>query len=214
VSSDIATPGSHRIIVVSVVVAAGAITLCALVAIAYMFGWIPARNALSTPASFASPAQQVAGTAPGVALLPNESIVAPESPSAPAKPAPTIPDYSRPAPSKAIEPAAPAQTAPPVRDAKPGPAARDPKPEPTARDPKPEPAARAPTPAPNPPRYARDSYCVNCGTVIAITAYRDEWEVRVKFQDGGVETFRYRSSPDVGMGQRVRLEGDRLVRDR
>jgi hypothetical protein len=195
VSSRIATPASHRIVVVSIVVAAVAITACALVAIAYMFGWIPARSAGSTPASFASPGQQVAGTAPGVALLPNESLVAPEAPltppaaattppkppaaaATPARPAPTTPDYARPAPPRVIAPAVP-----------------------------PKPAAPAAAPA-------REGYCVNCGTIIATTGYRDQWEVRVRFHDGSVETFRYRAPPPFRMGQRVRLEGERLVGER
>jgi hypothetical protein len=205
VSSDFATPGSYRLVIGSVVVAAGAITLCALVAIAYMFGWIPARGAISTPAGFASPGQQVAGTAPGVALLPNESVVAPEpSPApqpAPPKAGPTVPDYSRAKPPRDIAPAASPQASAP---------AAAPKPIPPAAPPKAIELAAAPT-APPP---ARDNYCVNCGTVTAITAYRDVWEVRVRFQDGGLETFRYRSPPPFGMGQRVRLEGERLVRDR
>jgi hypothetical protein len=55
---------------------------------------------------------------------------------------------------------------------------------------------------------------VNCGTVTATTANSDSWEVRVRFEDGATQTFRYRTRPDFRTGERVRLEDDRLVRDR
>jgi hypothetical protein len=197
VSSEIVPTKYHHIMVISVITAAVAVTLCALVAIAYMLGWLPSRADVTTPVSVASPGQQAAGTAPGVALLPGETIVTPEAPAAPlrATPGPSTPNYARTAPSATPLP-------------------RDPKPEPTAR---PEPS-RPSAPAPKPPAYARAApqrdVCVNCGTVTATTAYPDSWEVRVRFENGTTQTFRYRTPPDLRAGQRVRLEDDRLVRDR
>jgi hypothetical protein len=187
--------------VISVITAAVAVTLCALVAIAYMLGWLPARSGIATPLSMASPGQQAAGTAPGVALLPGETLVTPEAPppaapAAPATPRPSTPNYARTAPSAAPVP-------------------RDPQPEPTTR---PEPTPRPSAPAAKAPAYARaapqTSVCVNCGTVTATTANSDSWEVRVRFEDGATQTFRYRTRPDFRTGERVRLEDDRLVRDR
>jgi hypothetical protein len=81
---------------VCVIVASVAVTACALVAIAYMFGWIGAHPPATTPASFALPGQQVSGTAPDVALSPGETLVNPAPPAPPARtPAPTIPSYAR-----------------------------------------------------------------------------------------------------------------------
>ena len=183
--------------VISVIVAAVAVTICALVAIAYMLRWLP---------------QQPAASAPGVALLPGETVVTPEPPPAtaappspapaaapPTAPAPTTPSYSRPAPEVTPVP-------------------RDPAPEPAARKPVARPApATNPIPAPKAPVYARASPertpCVQCGTVTATTAYSDSWEVRVRFEDGTTRTIRHRSPPGFGIGQRVRLEDGRLVRD-
>jgi hypothetical protein len=180
--------------VISIITAAVAVTLCAVVAIAYMLGWLPARPQVATPLGMASPGQQVAGTAPGVALLPGETLVTPEPQRAPSTPGPTIPNYSRPAPAATPLP-------------------RDPAPEPSVRSPAPTatPAAKAST-------YARAApqrtFCVNCGTVTSTTTYPDAWEVRVRFEDGDLRTFRYRDPPNLRTGQRVRLEGDRLVRER
>jgi hypothetical protein len=87
-------------VVASIVVAAIAVTACALVAIAYMVGWLPVRSALTSPASFASPAQQAAGTAEGVALMPGETLVAPAGPlpNAPAQSTPSAPAHAAGAP--------------------------------------------------------------------------------------------------------------------
>jgi hypothetical protein len=90
------------------------------------------------------------------------------------------------------------------------------RPEPTPRPS--APAQKTPAYAPKTPAYARadpqQNVCVNCGTVTAVVAYSDSWEVRVRFEDGATQTFRYRAPPDLRTGQRVRLEDDRLVRDR
>jgi hypothetical protein len=180
-------PTSHRVLVISAITAAVAVTLCALVAIAYMMGWLPSR------------APQAAAISPTAALLPGETVVTPESApapstSAPSAPAPTTPNYSR--------------TPHPV-----DPVARDP-------EPKPRPASPPPpkrTPAPKTPSYAaapaQPTLCENCGTVTSTTAYPDLWEVRVRFQDGTSQVVRYRTPPNFRIGQRVRLEDGRLMRD-
>jgi hypothetical protein len=104
--------------VISVITAAVALTVCALVAIAFMLGWLPSAASVPTPAGMASPGQQAVGTAPGDTLLPGESVVTPEATPAPAPsgPGPVTPNYRRTAPPAA-----------PVR--------RDPKPELTSRPP-------------------------------------------------------------------------------
>ena len=191
-SSPPLPPQSHPIVVISVVTAAVAVTLCALVGIAFMLGWLPSRSGVMTPVSMASPGQQAAGTASGIALLPGETLVTPEAtkPAAsdepvtsgrPAAPGPSIPNYKRSPPVTAPTPAAPAV-------------------------------------APKRPAYARaasqDGICVNCGSVTSTVAYPDSWEVRVRFEDGATQTFRYDAPPNLRLGQRVRLENNRLVRDR
>ena len=100
---------SHRPVIVSVIAACVAIVAFCLVGIALMLGWIAMPGVQGiTPASMASPAQQVTGTLP--ALDANEAVVpAPEnvsppvattpppapSPAAPTKPGPTTPRYVR-----------------------------------------------------------------------------------------------------------------------
>jgi hypothetical protein len=187
--------------VLSVIVAAGAVTLCALVAIAWMFGWLPTRATVTAPPGVASPGPQAAP--PGVALLPGETVVTPETSPAPlpAAPGPALPNYTR--------------TAPVPRDPAPEPAARAPAP----RAPSLATAPRAPSsaPAPKTPTYARiepqRNLCGNCATVTSTTAYPDGWEVRVRFEDGATQTHRYRNPPNLRIGQRVRLEDGRLLRD-
>src|SRR5476649_1281986 len=74
----------------ALVVAGLAFAAGALAVIAYMLGWIPSKPELpSSPTSMASPGQQVAGSAPDVALLPGETLVSPpEAPPPSAKPVP------------------------------------------------------------------------------------------------------------------------------
>ncbi|HXN15083.1 MAG TPA: hypothetical protein VN878_01815 [Usitatibacter sp.] len=218
-SSQIAAVRSHRAVVAAVVGAAIALTVCALVAIAVMLGWLPAKTTFSTPASSASPGQQVAGTAPGVELLPGETLVSPaegapapahspdgQSPSpALAKPGPVTPTYAPPAPRKP-SPAPPAAAAAPLRPS-----------------PAPPPASNRQSAAP-PPRYAqsppperaaaprtRAGICINCAVVSSIRSRAEDWEVRVRFDDGTSKTIRYPTQPAFRPGQRVYLEGGRLI---
>jgi hypothetical protein len=193
VSPEFAPLAAPRLVVASIVTAALAITACALVAIAWMLGWVPSRPTAPAAASLAaapSPAARSAARAPAttpstadVALLPGETLVSADPVSAPARamPAPTTPRYAR------------------------------------ADPPRPD-SPRPDRPRTDPPRAmasaTRDSYCVNCGTVTAIVAYPDQWDVRVRFEDGSIRTLRYPTPPPFRNGQLVRLEEGRLVRDR
>jgi len=195
---------THPAVIISIVVAATAVTACALVAIAWMMGWIPPRQAPLAKAAVAAPAKHAADTA--IALLPGESLVSADELA-----------RAMPAPAASTAAPAPPQVAPP----KPHPVA----PQYTRAERAPQkPATRtAAAPAPKPPANARGavtSYersartlCVNCGTVMSITAYEEEraWDVHVRFEDGSHETLRYRVPPGLRIGQRVLLEEGRLV---
>jgi hypothetical protein len=201
-SGEVAAVRGHPAVVASIVVAAVALTVCALVAIAYMVGWIPARGA-AAPVSSAIPGQQLPANAPDVALVPGETLVAaPEKAAAPAPlaaPGPVTPRYGKksdklpaPAPSSAPLPA----PAPAVTRAAPAPPAY----------------ARAAPPATSYERSAR-SLCINCGAVSSVRSVQGDWEVRVRFEDGSSETFRYPERQRFKPGDRVRLEDGRLVVD-
>jgi hypothetical protein len=196
---------THPAVIISIVVAATAVTACALVAIAWMMGWIPPRQPPPAKAAAAAPAKHATDSA--IALLPGESLVSAD-------------EIARAAPAPATSTAAPAapQAAPP----KPHPVA----PQYTRAERAPQkPATRtaaapAPKQPPANPRGAVTSYersartlCVNCGTVMSITAYEEEraWDVHVRFEDGSHETLRYRVPPGLRIGQRVLLEEGRLV---
>ena len=189
--SEIAAARGHPAVVASIVTAAIAVTLCALVAIAWMLGWVGTKGAPTSPASLASPGPQVAGTAPGVALLPGETLVTDEP-----APKPVAPSTEKPAPAKSPEAAPPFTTlaSPPL---------------PVIRN----------TPAT--PNYSRAevaarpgrAVCVNCGTIESIRPSGDGWEVRVRYDDGSGEVRRYDDRPYLRRGDRVRLEDGRLLRD-
>lgn len=203
-SGEMAAARSHPAVIVSMVVAAVAVTVCALVAIAWMLGWVPSKATVTTPASVASPGQQVAGTVHDIHLLPGETLVtSPEPPKAAtpkasaeaAKPAtPQFAKVPEPAPKKQA-PSRPAYAqSMPSRAAPSSPA-----------------NPRAEPPITSFERSSR-SLCINCGTVASITFYSgSEWDVRVRFEDGSAETVRYRVRPPFRVGQRVRLEEGRLV---
>jgi hypothetical protein len=213
-SGEIAAARAHPAIIASVVVASVAVTACALVAIAWMVGWIPAGPSLATPTSIAIPGSQVAGSAPEVALAPGETLVeAPEPRVRASAPGPATPQYAR-QPEKLPAPA-PA-SAPPSAAPSPSPLQLAPAP---ALTPKPRPApampayARAaPPPVTSYDRAAR-GICVNCGTVSSVRAAEGEWEVRVKFEDGSTETVRYPQRPRLRAGDRVHMEGGDLLPD-
>lgn len=75
-NASIESARSHPAVVASLVAAALAVAACALVAIAYMLGWLPSKPMPAGPTSVAIPGQQVAGSGPDLALLPGESVVA------------------------------------------------------------------------------------------------------------------------------------------
>ena len=187
-----APPRHQQAVVISIVVAATAVTACALVAIAWMVGWVPTHGTASQPVAAPAPA---AATSPDLALLPGETVVNAEE----AKP--VTPQYAKPEPGKPVE----APTAAPPKPAVQGQA--------TARPPRPSTPSyqRAPPPPTSFDRSARN-FCVNCGTVQSITAFdMGQWEVKVRFEDGSMETLRYPARPALRIGQSVLLEEGRLI---
>lgn len=211
VSGEIEAARSHPAIVASVVVACTAVTACALVAIAWMAGWIPEKASGGAPTAIAIPGSQVAGSAPDLGLAPGETLVAPaETPKAPATTqlGPVIPQYNK-QPDKPPSPApAPAPAPAPVTTPQPAP--------PVVAKPRPAPAtpayARAAPPVTSYERSAR-TLCVNCGTVASSRSVEGEWEVRVKFEDGSTETLRYPEPQRFRAGDRVHMEDGRLLPD-
>jgi hypothetical protein len=211
-SGEIAAARAHPAIIASVIVASVAVTACALVAIAWMVGWIPGKPSLATPTSIAFPGSQVAGSAPEVALAPGETLVAaPEPPTRSAAPGPVTPQYAR-QPEKFPAPA----STPPTAPTSPAPLNLAPAPALTPK-PRPAPATPAYARAPAPPVTSYDraarGICVNCGTVSSIRAADGEWEVRVRFEDGSTETLRYPQRPRLRAGDRVHMEGGDLLPD-
>ncbi len=191
-NSEIAAARGYPAVVASIVTAAIALTLCALVAIAWMLGWVGTKGAPPSPASFASPGQQIAGTAPGVALLPGETLVTEE---------PATKSEAPSAMKLALASAKSPEVAPPFT---------------TLASP-PLPAIRN---TPSTPNYSRAeiearprAVCVNCGTVDWIQPSGDGWELRVRYDDGSGEVKRYDERPRLRRGDRVRLEQGRLLRD-
>lgn len=210
--AEIAALRSNRSVVLAVVVAAVAVTLLALIAIAKLLGWVPSRPAASTPMSVAAPANKVAGSAPDLGLGPGETVVVPADTSG--RPAPMMPHYTSPAPPAPAPAAAAAE--PPKAAAQPAPPAA-----------KPERKPRAPRAEPRPPSFVRgdphptsptDTWpnpgaCAHCGRVVATTTWPDMAEVRVQFEDGSTRTLRSPSPSPWHVGDRVRMERGRLVRD-
>src|SRR5258706_5859219 len=198
--SELSAVRSHPAVIVSVVVAAIALTACALVAIAYVLGWVP-LDAAGAPGARATLGQQVTGSAPGVVLLPGETLIDnPESAKAAAPVSAPPPALAAPAPAARPQPSPPSYTkSPPSRIA---PSART-----YLREERREPA---------PPRsYERSirNVCVNCGTVASIGSSGGDWEVRVRFDDGTSQLIRYPERPALRAGERVHLEDGRLLPD-
>lgn len=214
-SDELAAARSHPAVVVSIVVAALAVTALAVATIAYLLGWIPAKASAPTPAGMASPGQQVTGTLPDVVLLPGETLVTPpegKSSPQPATPAPTTPQYAKslePAPRK-LDPAPSPYALPPSRSGTPAPSYAPPPP--TRAAPAAPSAVRKEPPLTSYERSTR-SICINCGTIASIRSVADDWEVRVRFEDGSSETIRYPERPRMRIGDRVLLEEGRLVPD-
>lgn len=202
---------SHPAVIVSVVIAAIALTACALVAIAWMLGWVPSQ-AGPAPGSMAAPGQQVTGTAPGVALLPGETLV--DNPEG-TKAAPDFPVLASKPPASAIPPPAPPPPSRPAPATGPQPSTPS-----FARSLPQRAAPSAPTylreePMQPPRSYERSirGVCVNCGTVTSISSAGADWDVRVRFEDGSSQTIRYPERPPLRAGERVHLEDGRLLPD-
>ncbi|MEP7067787.1 MAG: hypothetical protein ABI789_01045 [Usitatibacter sp.] len=218
---ELASARKHPAALASIVIAGVAMTVLAVVTVAYLLGWVPMRGSMpSAPGSIAVPGQQVTGTVEqgGLDLLPGETLVTPADALKPAAipataPVPTIPKYSKPAP---FEP--PKSAAAPRKSYVP-PLAPSPSSSPRPRY-APEPPSRA---APARPAYNRGdgpgtsferstrNICVNCGVVASIGSSGPGWEVRVRFEDGSTETLRYPDRPRLRIGDRVHLEDGRLV---
>ena len=145
-----------------------------------------------------------------LSLAPGESVVKQQSTG------PLMPHYTAPAPPPPAPKVADQPTAPPVPPAvsSAAPAAkRTPRAEPQPRTPSfargdPHPTSPLDT-WPNPPSAACDS----CGQVEALTVWPDMAEVRVRLETGAMRTVRTSVPPRWHVGQRVRFERGRLVRD-
>lgn len=206
-TGEVIAPRSHPAVIAAWIVAAIAVTAFALVAIAYLLGWVPSKAAGSSPVSVAVPGSQVAGSAPDVALLPGETLVEPMPAAGPTGTTAGIAPVPSAAPS-------PARSAPPA--APPPPKATQPT--------TPSPAAPAASPpAPKKPAYARAepppvtsydrasrSLCINCGTVTSVSGSSGEWEVRVRFEDGSSDVVTSRERPRARVGDKVYMEDGRL----
>ena len=174
---------------------------CALIALAWMLGWIAPRASAYSPT-----VSMPRGQATTEGLEPGETVVTAPEPST--RTGPMMPTYS--------QPAVPAP-APTTSDAV------------TAARPAPVPARRAPAaekreayvqadpsaPGPTTPSFTREAaICANCGVVSAITTYPPGlWEVRVRMQDSELQSFHFRRQPSYRIGDRVRVDGARLARD-
>ncbi|HSS27581.1 MAG TPA: hypothetical protein VLJ84_11650 [Usitatibacter sp.] len=214
---------SHPLVIIAIMVAALAVVAFALVGIAYMMGWL-GHGVPPTPASIATPGQQLAGTAPDMGLLPGESLVtmpepprsaipppAPEGLAVPVKPSTAKPAYvAPPAPSAAQPPPRAAVTRPSYEQRE---AREEPREERNPREEREDRAERTET------THARivpdrEGPCVNCGTITAIATHGEFWDIDVRYEDGSTQTLRYPERPRLRPGQRVRFEDGRLVPDR
>lgn len=168
-----------------------------------------------TDAAKAAKAGQASSLPPEASLTRGESVVQPSTDplmphyTAPAAP-PPAPKVADEAPAAATAPAAPATPAAPAVSAAPAP-----KHAPRAERKLPSYARADPHPTspfdtwPNPAPVACDS----CGQVEALTVWPDMAEVRVRLEGGALRTVRTTVPPRWHVGQHVRIERGRLVRD-
>ena len=204
---------THRAAVSAVIGAALAVTVLSLVGVASLLGWLPERQ----KAAFIPPDQrkgdnEPAPRAPRDALAPIE---------AGRNGDPLMPRYSRPEPpppapdfgNEAPPPREPVHSAAAPRMAPLPPSAPLPvlpEPEPVRPAPTPREPSYAPVREPREPQYAMR---VPRGRVAGISYRGGIYEVRVRFEDGSSQAFRYRNRPVFEPGERVRLEGDFLESD-
>lgn len=217
---------NNTLVVAAVLLACGAVAACAIVAIAYMLGWVGQREHPAVAAATSSATRPATDPASTV-LLPGETLVEPAT--AAERPPPLFPKYGEPVAPPPAPPASAADkpTGVPKSPYLPGPSSR------------PALAAAAPAPAPPPAeasrarieppsreeRYAEEvrprreevresrggrRFCDNCAVVTAVSQYVDEWEVHLRFSDGSRRRILYDRPPPVARGDRVFFENGRL----
>jgi hypothetical protein len=219
---------NNAIVVAAVLLACGAVAVCAIVAIAYMLGWVGQREHPAV-AAVTSGGPKAATDPASTVLLPGETLVEPAT--VPERPPVLFPKYGEPIapapapPASAVEkptgvpksPYLPAPTRPAFAPATPPPSAASP-PE-TSR-------ARIEPPPPREERYVEEvrpprreevreprgsrRFCDNCAVVTAVSQYVDEWEVHLRFSDGSRRRIHYDRPPPVARGDRVYFENGRL----
>jgi len=221
---------THRWVAVAVIGSAVTVAACALVAVAYLLGWVGTRPAATVATATPSAANARANLdAKGPVLVPGEEVVdAPERPtilfpkySAPTPPAPAPPPSAVDPPSGVPRsPYLPAPAPRPGAPATPGPGAAPPV---ASIPPQPPLPLRDVPPRPHEERYASESrgeergmerrgrrFCDNCAVVTGVSQYLDEWEVHLRFSDGTRRRIHYDRPPPVARGDRVFFENGRL----
>ena len=220
---------SNRIVFAAVVGACVTVAICALVAVAYMLGWVGHREARKAAAASTPAAQQAAVASAADGLEPGETLVEPAT--APPRPEILFPKYSTPTPPP---PAPPASAVDPPTGVPKSPYLPGPKPVPAPAPPAPvPPMATVPFDPPRPlrddprrgeERYAEEvrppreererrggsRFCANCAVVTAVTQYVDEWEVHLRFSDGTRRRIHFDRPPPVARGDRVFIEDGQL----
>lgn len=204
----------------SIVAAAFAFLVFCLIAISVVMGWIGPAPVQAPIPKIVPQAPRVVQGAGELGLEPGESLVPP--PAAPS----VVPSPSPPTPPARVEGPRPPLLMPPYgRPATPpGPLTSEEKRARRAQPRDEEPSAPrrelpqrryAETPHPTDPTdpWPQPAVCGTCGTVHSITVYPDLYEVRVRFDDGSRRTMRYQKPPRWRVGDRVRLDNGRLVRD-
>lgn len=216
---------SNRVIAAAVIGACVAVAICALVAVAYMLGWIGQRQARQAAAASTPAAQQAAIASTAAGLEPGEALVEPAT--APERPGILFPRYSTPTPPPPAPPAsavdpptgvprspflAPRGAAAPASAPIPPAATASLDPPRPLRD---EPRREEPryVEEVRPPREERGPvprFCANCAVVTAVSQYVDEWEVHLRFSDGTRRRIHFDRPPPVARGDRVFFENGRL----
>ena len=223
-NSQIDSARSHPAVAIALGVGGILFAAGALLVIAYVLDWLPSKPQLpNAPTSMANPGQQVAGSAPDVALLPGETLVAPaDTPPTREAAKPVAPPAAQRPPPQYAKPDSPPPTLVPRQATTPIYAQPAPPPSPSTTYAQALPSRGAP----GKPNYTSDevarntlyerstrNVCVNCGAILSIAPAGPGWEVRVRFDDGSGETLRYPERPSLRIGDRVHLEDGRLLPD-